>query len=155
MKEYLKSISKKNYEVCYITGKSHYEDFIKEKYAPNVKVFSYMEDLPGLLKVSDLVVSRAGAGSLSEILALEIPSIIIPSPNVANNHQYFNAKELAQKNCICLLEEKDVTKEKILTVVDQMLTDTTKRLRMIHAMHSLDTKNSAEVIYQEIKELIS
>ena len=50
---------------------------------------------------------------------------------------------------------KDVTKEKILTVVDQMLTDTTKRLRMIHAMHSLDTKNSAEVIYQEIKELIS
>ena len=108
-----------------------------------------------MLKVSDLVVSRAGAGSLSEILALEIPSIIIPSPNVANNHQYFNAKELAQKNCICLLEEKDVTKEKILTVVDQMLTDTTKRLRMIHAMHSLDTKNSAEVIYQEIKELIS
>ncbi len=155
MKEYLQSIGKKNYEICYITGKAHYEDFTKESYAPNVKVFPYMEDLPGLLKTSDLVISRAGAGSLSEILALEIPSIIIPSPNVANNHQYFNAKELADKNCICLLEEKEITTEKILTLVDQMLSDTAKRLRMIHAMHSLDTKNSAEVIYNEIKELVS
>ena len=154
MKEFL--MEPHDYEICYITGKGYYDGFMKDFKAPNnVKVFPFMEELPGLLKISDLVISRAGAGSLSELMALEVPSIIIPSPNVANNHQYFNAKELAQKKCICLLEEKDVTKEKILTVVDQMLTDTTKRLRMIHAMHSLDTKNSAEVIYQEIKELIS
>ena len=155
MQEYLKEIEKKNYEVCYITGKSHYESFTKEKYPSNVKVFPYIDELPGLLKVSDLVISRAGAGSLSEIMALEIPSIIIPSPNVANNHQYYNAKELEEKKCIYLLEEKDITTSKMLQTVDHMLQDTTTRLKMIHAMHEMDTKDSALMIYKEIKELIS
>lgn len=154
MQDYLKDIKNENYEVCYITGKGHYEEFTKEKYPDNVKVYPYIDELPGLLKISDLVISRAGAGSLSEILALEIPSIIIPSPNVANNHQYFNAKDLEKKECIKLIEEKDVSKEVLLKEVNKMLKDTTTRLKMIHAMHSLDTRNSANIIYKAIKDLI-
>ncbi len=154
MKTFLQKVDHENYEVCYITGKSHYEEFKQDKYPDNVKIFPYIEELPGLLKISDLVISRAGAGSLSEILALEIPSIIIPSPNVANNHQYYNAKELADKQCIRLLEEKDLTAEVLLEEVNKMLKDTTTRLKMIHKMHSLDTKNSANLIYNAIKDLI-
>lgn len=155
MQACLQKMDKKHYEVCYITGKSHYEEFMKESYPSNVKVLPYVEELPGLLKASDLVVSRAGAGSLSEILALEVPAIVIPSPNVANNHQYYNALELQKKNCIYLLEEKNLIVDSFLEKVDFLLKDTTTRLKMIHAMHSLDTKNSAEVIYHEIKEMIS
>ena len=118
MEEFLKSIGHKDYEVCYITGKSHYDSFKKEKFPDNVHLYPFMEELPGLLKISDLVISRAGAGSLSEILALEKPAIIIPSPNVANNHQYYNAKELALKNCVYLLEEKDIDKEKLVNLVE-------------------------------------
>lgn len=153
-KEFLKRAGTKNYEVCYITGKAHYEEFTKDTTFPsNVKIFPYMDELPGLLKISDLVVSRAGAGSLSEILALEIPSIIIPSPNVANNHQYYNAKELEEQNCISLLEEKGLTIDQIEKAIDQLLKDTTKRLKMRNHMHALDTKDSSRIIYEAIKKL--
>ena len=155
MKSYLYQVANENYEICYITGNAHYESFKKETFPANVHVFPYIDELPGLLKVSDLIISRAGAGSLSEILALEIPSIIIPSPNVANNHQYYNALELKEKNCIELLEEKDLSVDVLNREVHKMLTDTTTRLKMIHAMHSEAVQNSALIIYQEIRKLIS
>ena len=155
VKKYLMNIGSKDYEVCYITGKMHYEEFTKNTNFPkNVKVLPYLEELPGLLKISDIVVSRAGAGSLSEILALEIPSIIIPSPNVANNHQYYNAKELANKECIILLEEKDITPKKLEEEIDNLLEDSRKRAHMKALMHEESTFNSAHIIYTEIKKLI-
>lgn len=155
MASYLESIGNKEYEVIYITGKSHFDEFMKgKKFPQNVKIFPYMNELPGLLKISDVVVSRAGAGALSEILSLKIPSVIIPSPNVANNHQYYNAKELAEKHCIYLLEEKKLTKESIEEGVEKVLKDNNLRLSMIHAMTKEDHLNSAALIYKEIKELI-
>ena len=150
----LKEMKDKNYEVCYITGKIHYEKMKSEKVAKNVHIMPYFENLPGLMKVSDVVVSRAGAGSLSEILSLGIPSIIIPSPNVANNHQYYNAKELYEKGCVDLLEEKDITKEVLFNRIEEVLGNKEKRVQMKNAMSKLDTKNSSSIIYQAIKEMI-
>jgi len=153
--KFLMECGPKNYEICYITGKSHYDDFIKDKKFPkNVKILPYMEELPGLLKISDVVISRAGAGSLSEILALQIPSIIIPSPNVANNHQYYNAKELEEKKCIYLLEEKDLNVEILRSTIDKMLNDYEMRMQMILNMKKEETKDSAHLIYDEIKKII-
>ena len=155
VKNYLLSIADKDYEVCYITGKMHYENFIKNTNFPkNVKVVPFVEELPGLLKISDIVVSRAGAGSLSEILALEVPSIIIPSPNVANNHQYYNAKEYFQKGYVLMLEEKDITSKKLEESIEDLLEDTRKRVHMKTLMQEEATCNSAKIIYQEIKKLI-
>ncbi len=155
MAMFLENANQKNYEVVYITGKSHYENFIKGRNFPkNVKVLPYIEELPGLLKISDVVVSRAGAGALSEILSLEIPSLIIPSPNVANNHQYYNALELQEKNCVVLLEEKDLTTEVLEKEIDKLLTDTKTINTLKEAMKKESTLNSAELIYKEIKELI-
>ncbi|MBR1749213.1 MAG: undecaprenyldiphospho-muramoylpentapeptide beta-N-acetylglucosaminyltransferase [Bacilli bacterium] len=151
----LKKLEGKDYEVCYITGKGHYEEMKEENVPKNVEFIPYCDNLPGLMKVSDLVVSRAGAGSLSEILSLEIPSLIIPSPNVANNHQYYNAKELQDKGCIELLEEKDITEESLLISIEDCLYNKEKRLKMIHSMKLLDTKNSSLMIYENIKEMIS
>lgn len=154
MKDFLRK--KHDYEICYITGKSYYEEFMKDFQAPeNVKVFPFMEELPGLLKISDLVISRAGAGSLSELMALEIPAIVIPSPNVANNHQYYNAKDLSDKGCIVLLEESDITTKVLEEKINFLLNDVTTRMKLKNAMHELDTRNSAEIIYQAIKGMIS
>ncbi len=151
----LENLNDKPFEVVYITGKAHFEEFTKGKNFPkNVKVFPYMEELPGLLKISDVIISRAGAGSLSEILALKIPSIIIPSPNVANNHQYYNAKELADKKCILLLEEKDVTEEKIVSMIEDLLHNEIKRSELIHHMKENKVEDSANQIYLAIKEAI-
>ena len=92
MSEFLSKAESFNYEVLYITGKTLYEDFIKDKAFPsNVKVVPYVDGLPSLLKNTDLIVTRAGASTMSEILSLNLPAIFIPSPYVANNHQYHNA----------------------------------------------------------------
>ena len=154
MKDFL--MNTHNYEICYITGKGYYEEFMDGFKAPeNVKIFPFMESLPGLLKISDLVISRAGAGSLSELMALEIPAIVIPSPNVANNHQYYNAKDLSDKGCIVLLEESEITTKVLEEKIDFLLNDITTRMKLKNAMHELDTRNSAEIIYQAIKGMIS
>lgn len=154
MKEFL--MEPHDYEICYITGKGYYDGFMKDFKAPNnVKVFPFMEELPGLLKISDLVISRAGAGSLSELMALEVPSIIIPSPNVANNHQYYNAKDLSDRNCIVLMEEKDITAQLLDEKIEFLLHDATTRMKLKSAMHTLDTRDSALIIYQAIKDMIA
>ena len=150
----LNSIEQKDYEICYITGKMHYESIKNQKVSSNVVLLPYCDNLPGLMKVSDLVVSRAGAGSLAEILSLEIPSLIIPSPNVANNHQYFNAKELYEKGCIELLEEDKITSENLIERIEDCLENQELRMKMKDAMKKLDTKNSSLMIYHEIKELL-
>ena len=155
VKNYLLNVQNKNYEIVYITGKMHYPSFTKNTNFPkNVKVIPFIEQLPGLLKISDIIVSRAGAGSLSEILALQIPSIIIPSPNVANNHQYYNAKELLDKGYITMLEEKNLTSQKLEKEIDDLLEDTKKRAHMKALMQNESTFNSAFIIYSEIKKLI-
>jgi UDP-N-acetylglucosamine--N-acetylmuramyl-(pentapeptide) pyrophosphoryl-undecaprenol N-acetylglucosamine transferase len=81
--------------------------------------------MSGLLKNVDVIVSRAGASSISEILALNIPSIIIPSPYVANNHQYYNALDLVDKNMSLLIEEKDLDKETLIDAIDEMFDEET------------------------------
>ena len=60
----------------------------------NVKIEPFINELPSLMKVTDLMITRAGASTMSEILSLNLPAIFIPSPYVANNHQYYNAMEI-------------------------------------------------------------
>ena len=81
--------------------------FVKNNVFPkNVKVVPYVDNLAGLMKSAYLIISRAGASTISEILALKIPSILIPSPYVANNHQYYNALDLVNLKVAELIEEK-------------------------------------------------
>ncbi len=152
-REYLKE-REDNLEIVYITGKTFYEEFKNNQFSKHVKILPYYDNLPGLLKISDLVISRAGAGSLFEILALEKPAIIIPSPYVANNHQYYNAKELSDKGCIKLLEEKNLNKETIKNSIHEILDNEEERKKMIKEMAKLDTKDSCKMIYEAIKEMV-
>ncbi len=152
MIEYLKK-GHSDYEIVYITGKMHYDNFPK-KMPKGVVILPYFEDLPRLLKVSNVVVSRAGSGSLCEILSLRKCAIIIPSPNVANNHQYYNAKELYDKGCIELLEEKDLTVERLEEKINELLNDTEKELSLVSNMARENTLESGSIIYNAIKEIL-
>ena len=86
----------------------------------NIDLREYIENMDVCLPGADLVISRAGASSLSEISALKKPSILIPSPNVAENHQYHNAMSLAQNGGAILIEEKDLTGEYLAQVVMEL-----------------------------------
>ncbi len=76
---------------------------------PHMDIRTYIDDMPSCLAAADLVICRAGAISLSELQAAGRASILIPSPNVAENHQYHNAMVLANKGAAVVIEEKELT----------------------------------------------
>ncbi len=99
---------------------------------PNLTVREYIDDMDRCLAAADLVICRAGASSLSEFEAVGKASILIPSPNVAENHQYHNAMALVEKDAAVLIEEKDLTGERLIAEV-QALLDDPQRLEMLGA----------------------
>jgi UDP-N-acetylglucosamine--N-acetylmuramyl-(pentapeptide) pyrophosphoryl-undecaprenol N-acetylglucosamine transferase len=111
--------------------------------------------MAGLLRDVDLIISRAGAGTISEILALEVPSILIPSPYVANNHQYYNALDLKEKGVSLLIEEKDLTANLLYLKINELLTNKNDEYKqMKEHLKNLNMKQSSTIIYNEIKELL-
>lgn len=154
MQNYLLQIRDKNYEVVYITGKNYYDEFMKKQYPSNVKVFPYIDNLSSLFKISDIVVTRSGASTISELTALQIPAIYIPSPYVPNNHQYYNALKLSEKKASILIEEKDLKVENLIKEIDELINDKEKYNLLKNNLSIFAVKNSSELIYQEIKDLI-
>ena len=94
----------KDYEFLYVTGNNDYEETIKHKFPDNIKIVPYVENLSGLMKDIDLMITRAGASTLSELISLNIPSILIPSPYVPNNHQFKNAMDLVNSKAAYIIE---------------------------------------------------
>ena len=154
MKENINKFSPKNYEVLYITGKNNYEDIKSIKHPSNVKLLPYLDNLAGLFKDTDILITRAGASTLSEIIALKIPSILIPSPFVPNNHQFKNAMDLVNNKAALLVEEKDLTFDNIDTNINKLLSDKVYYLDMKNNLESMQVNDSATIIYNSIKKLI-
>ncbi len=154
MKGYLKTLENKDYQVVYITGKNLYEEFIKIKYPKNVKVLPYLDNLTGLLKETDVLVARAGASTIAEVLSLKVPTIFIPSPYVANNHQYYNAVSLKNDNLALMLEEKDLSIPNITKNIEGLLYNKDKQIKIKNNLNKVSTLDSTKIIYDAIKELI-
>ena len=155
MADFLAKVKDQNYQVLYITGKNLYEKFISDhKFPNNVKVLPYLDDLPALLKNTDLIITRAGASTMSEIISLTLPAIFIPSPYVANNHQYYNALELKNNNAGELIEEKDLTSKILLNKISEILLDSQKYQEIKTNLGKMSMNNSSEVIYKKLKDLI-
>ena len=143
-----------DYEVLFVTGKSSYDDVIKNSFPDNVHVVPYVDGMTGLMKNADLIVSRAGASTISEIVALGIPSILIPSPYVANNHQFKNAMDLVSTDSAFMIEEKDLKGDILVKKIDEILSDSSKIKNIKNNLKSLAVNNSASLIYDNIKELV-
>ena len=154
MKGYLKTLENKDYQVVYITGKNLYEEFIKIKYPKNVKVLPYLDNLTGLLKETDVLVARAGASTIAEVLSLKVPTIFIPSPYVANNHQYYNAVSLKNDNLALMLEEKDLSIPNITKNIEDLLYNKDKQIKIKNNLNKVSTLDSTKIFYDAIKELI-
>lgn len=155
LKEFLRLSKKSDFQVLYITGKSHYEEFIKgTRFGSNIKVLPYLDNLAGLMRNCDLIITRAGASTMSEILALNLPAIFIPSPYVAGNHQYYNALEIVKNNAGLMLEEENLNGETLFNMVTDLLNDKKKYEIMKMNLKNLGKTDSSDVIVKEIKELV-
>ena len=144
----------KDYEILYVTGKNDYEEINKMKFPKNVHVVPYIENMTRIMKNTDLIVTRAGASTLSEIIALDLPSILIPSPYVPNNHQYKNAIDLVDANAAILVEEKDLKGDILVRKIDEVINDENKIKNMKNNLKSFKVPNSSSLIYYNIKKLI-
>ena len=145
----------KDYEVLFVTGKGSYEEVMKYSYPKNVKIIPFYEGLTSVMKKTDVMVSRAGASTLSEIIALEVPSVLIPSPYVANNHQYLNALDLVNKDAALMIEEKDLLDGILVKKVDSLINDEIKIKEIKNNLRSMQIKDSASIIYDNLKRVIS
>lgn len=155
MKDILRNVKDKNYQVLYITGKNYYEEFKKEKDIPkNVVVKDLIGDWLGLLKNCDLLISRAGATTIAEITAVGIASILVPSPYVTANHQMKNAMALKKKQACYILEEENLSKETLLPMMDEILSTKEISVSLKANAKKMRKENSATMICEEIKKLV-
>lgn len=153
LKNSIKLFQNKNYEVMFVTGKDSYDD-IKELNIPsNVKIFPYVESQARIMKKADLVVTRCGASTLAEIISLKLPSILIPSPYVPNNHQYVNGMDFVNKHAGVMIEEKDLTGEKLVKTIDSLINDDKILKEMKENLADLGVDDSATRIYELLKKL--
>lgn len=145
----------KQYEVLLVTGKNNYDEIAKTKLPKNVKIVPYIEKMGEVLKFTDLIITRAGATIISEITALGLPSILIPSPYVANNHQVINAKDLENAGAATLIEESSFDGDKLIKEIDNILENKTLYKKMSDASKKIGITDSNDRIYNEIERLLN
>ena len=143
------------------TGALEYEA-AKEKFKAyglegkdNLRLVEYIYDMPEQMAAADLVVNRAGAMTLSELAAQKKACLLIPSPYVADNHQYKNAKVLADAGAALLIEEKDITPDGVAAEVSSLLEDDARRAAMEEAISAFARTDANKVIYEEICRLVN
>ncbi len=114
-------------------------------------VKEYIHNMPALLAAADLVICRAGALTLAEIAAVGRASVLIPSPNVAENHQYHNAVEFEKAHASRVVEEKDLSGAGLIETVKELTKDPLRLADMGHAAQSLARPNAQELIVQDLQ----
>lgn len=141
------------------TGKAGYETMIanlKESgitLSKEVDVREYIKNMDECMAAADLVISRAGAITLSEITALGKPAVLIPSPYVAENHQFHNAMTLKRAGAAEIIEEKDLSAELLIEVVDRLIENKPKLEKMSAAAKKIAITDANERIYEVIMRL--
>ena len=133
-------------------------DYVKERGVDleshrQIDMREYIYNMPDLMAAADLIITRAGASSLSEIQAAGTPCIIIPSPNVTDNHQEKNARVLERRGAAKVILEPGLDAETLFSAARDLLNDPAARSAMTAALHEMAVVDSAERIYQTILEL--
>jgi UDP-N-acetylglucosamine--N-acetylmuramyl-(pentapeptide) pyrophosphoryl-undecaprenol N-acetylglucosamine transferase len=157
----LKSLAKfaeKPYQVLYVTGDIHYEKVLQEAEISgnpeNVIIKPFVHNMPEVLQAIDLVVSRAGATTLAELTSLGVPSILIPSPYVTNNHQEKNARALSSHGAAELLLESELNSVKLVEKIDQIIMNQEKLQMMKAAAKKLGIPDAVKRVFDVMKEIV-
>lgn len=118
------------------------------------QIREYIEDMPSMLAAADLVISRAGALTLAEISAVGRAAVLIPSPNVAENHQYYNAMQLEKLGAARVLEEKNLGQGALQKTVDEITQSQASLMEMGAKARALAQPDSLEKIWTHLEQLL-
>ncbi len=119
-----------------------------------IRITEYINDMDTCMAAADLVVCRSGANALAELEALGKPSILIPSPIVAGNHQYHNAMVLGNAGAAVVIEQKNITNEKMIAEVDKLYRNPDKLQNMAKNAAALAVRDTEDRIWGVIENLI-
>lgn len=147
----------------HIHGYGRYGGFVPEKLrsrgvdpdkCPNLDVREYINDMPRVMAAADLVICRSGAMALTEIQALGKASILIPSPNVTENHQYYNAMSMVDRGAADIIVEKDITPELLMEKTDALAGDPTRLAHISARARKMAIMDSRERIFEVVKKTL-
>ena len=145
-----------NFQLIWQTGKFYYQqsiDAVKDYKGGNIKVHAFINKMDMAFVASDIVISRAGAGTISELCLVEKPSILVPSPNVAEDHQTKNAMALVEKDAAIMIKD-DEAKEKLIDRAIELSKSNEQMNKLSKNIAKLAMNNSDERIADEILKLI-
>ncbi len=135
------------------SGKRYYSEAEKkyiDKTYLGCRIVPYIDNMPTALKAADIVICRCGAVTLSEIAAVGVAAILIPSPNVSDNHQYKNGKHLADGGAGVLIEEKNLSKEALINQLLELENDENGRKNKAKSINAYYTPDAAKMIIEEL-----
>ncbi len=162
---FINIISKKvneKYQIIWATGPNQYE-IIKTKLQnlninidniPNVKILPYIYTMGEVLNSVDLVVSRSGAMTITEISIVGKPSIFIPFPYATENHQEYNAKVLEKVGAAKIILDADLDFNILNSTINEIISDKEKMCRMSENAHPVEIKNVEDKIYVELRRIM-
>ena len=152
----------KDYQIIWATGPKQY-DIIKEELAqknidinniPNAKILPYIYNMEEIMNVSNVIVARSGAMTITEISNLGKPSILVPLPNVSQDHQLYNAKVLENVGAAKIILNNELTKDNLNTEIEKIIRNPEQMKKMEEKALSKSVKNVQENIYKEISKVI-
>ena len=150
-----------NYQIIWAAGPKQF-DIIKRNLLEkkininnikNCKVFPYIYNMEEIENISDLVVSRSGAMTITEIANLSKPSILIPLPNVSNDHQMYNARVLEKAGASIIIKNNELIGENLNIEIEKIVLDKHKCEEMGQKAYTISNQDVEEKIYNEIKKL--
>ena len=149
------SVADSGYNVLWQTGKSVDMTGLQAKFSnkPNVRVMDYIYDMERAYRAADLVACRAGASSLAELARLGKATVLVPWSNATANHQEANARAFERDGAAIVLTDAEV-KQKLLTTIQEILSDEKRRAAMSEAMKRRDNPNAAAVVASWLIERI-
>ena len=146
---------------CFHSGGRNYYSNARQLFAgygleknPRLELKEYIYDMSLYMTAADLIICRAGAMTLTELAMMKKPAILIPSPNVTDNHQYKNAKVLADAGAVTLIEESELNSESINKAVEEIYSSKQKREEMSRSIGEFANPDVDSLIYEEISKLI-
>ena len=155
---HLDDISKSDYQFIWQTGKfysTQIAEQLKQKGQPNnLVVTDFISDMAAAYRAADLVISRAGASSISEFCLIGKPVILVPSPNVAEDHQTKNAMALVMRDAALFVKDSEAP-EKLIKLAIETVGDDAKLASLKENILKMALPNSAEIIAKEVIKLAS
>ena len=143
----IEKLTAQNIQLIWQTGKNYYEDY-KKYDSDSVKVMAFADDMAKIYSSADLLIARGGASTIAEISLLGLPAIIVPSPNVAANHQYKNAESLFKENAAELIAD-DKMDDELLDKINLLINDSEKLDELSNNIKKFSKPDAAKVVAEK------